>query len=841
MVASPLLAPTVCDLRTVNFTPPEAPCLINDAEFSVPNPEVFGTGRIGPFVRLSANTPVISGVNTSGRPLPLDENNSPNFTRDLPLNEIPTAPCASGLCREFFLDINESSSTEDLSLDKIRIIRHEVPDAEPTAADVAGMLDGIPCPAVWGGSCFDVYNLDAGDDNRVDLNALNPGSGSGRQNMRMLIPVANFGAADAQCPYDQGLGGDCGVFIALASRFGDQLEQDGGFEEWDVAIRPIVVVTKDAIPQADQTFMWEIEKSVDPLSANIFTGDEQIAKYTIDVTLLPTMALSNWMVRGTITIENPSQAEGDAVITNVDDIITGGTAGDITAAVVCNPALPQTLSPGQSLECTYMANLPDGDPRTNTAFVTLETGAFQSSGFDFDFTGAVEIKSTINDTVSVDDDIAAGDRSDITASTTYMYNNTYDCSNEGDNPNTADLIGDGGVILDSDDATVEIICHDLAVTKNANTSLTRDFDWMITKLVDGISSQTVLAGVETATFSYDIMVAVTGFADSDWAVAGNVTITNPNPDKGAMLTGVADVVSPAIAASVNCGVTFPHTIPANGGTLVCTYSADLLDATDRSNEATATLQNKRWDKDGGVDATLGTTEFTGSANVNFANATIARVDECIEVVDDRATAATGDDVTLGTVCENVADGGDYVAPHTFNISITFGPFSTAQCDDNTFTNIATFETVDDANDTNESGTDTQTVTVTVLCPECEAGDRLTSVTLKVVNPSSIPVRIWVTDDNGNLTRATPLTPPSPIDVAALGTEFTVVPEAPNTFFDSQNLRFWLGTFGSAIKTNSNLKVHLSCSDDPFIGQQHFGTAGSLSVTLEKVFFETTQF
>ncbi len=53
---------------------------------------------------------------------------------------------------------------------------------------------------------------------------------------------------------------------------------------------------------------------------------------------------------------------------------------------------------------------------------------------------------------------------------------------------------------------------------------------------------------------------------------------------------MTDIVSPAIAGDVDCEVTFPYILVA-GGTLNCTYSADLPDASDRTNTATATLQN----------------------------------------------------------------------------------------------------------------------------------------------------------------------------------------------------------------------------------------------------------
>jgi hypothetical protein len=52
----------------------------------------------------------------------------------------------------------------------------------------------------------------------------------------------------------------------------------------------------------------------------------------------------------------------------------------------------------------------------------------------------------------------------------------------------------------------------------------------------------------------------------------------------------------------------------------------------------------------------GTTDFSGSANVSFANADGSQVDECITVTDDQLGA-------LGTVCANES-------PKTFTYSLT---------------------------------------------------------------------------------------------------------------------------------------------------------------------------
>lgn len=121
----------------------------------------------------------------------------------------------------------------------------------------------------------------------------------------------------------------------------------------------------------------------------------------------------------------------------------------------------------------------------------------------------------------------------------------------------------------------------------------------------------------------------------------------------------------------------------------------------------------------------------------------------------------------------------------------------------------------------------------VPIPACEAGDRLVSVTLEVTAASPNPVLIEWTDDNGNLARAT-FTPVAG-SPSAVGDQFTIVPAGGNTFFDSQNLRFRLNGVVSR-----NLKVHLSCSDDPAIGDSHSGTANGASATLVKTGFVPMQ-
>ena len=223
-------------------------------------------------------------------------------------------------------------------------------------------------------------------------------------------------------------------------------------------------------------------------------------------------------------------------------------------------------------------------------------------------------------------------------------------------------------------------CYDieLKVEKTANTSLKRTHTWTIDKSADQDKVTLPVGG--TSPVNYSVKVDQTS-KDSDWKVDGTIKVTAP---VNATVTGVSDVITPGNITNTNvdCGVSFPHALQA-GQELNCTYSADLPDATTRTNTATAT------------SGTDGVKDGTGTAEVNFANATVEEIDEQIDVTD----SLQGN---LGTV--NAAD-----APKTFNYTRNVGPYE--QCGNFEVPNTASFTT----NDTGTKGEDSWTVAVTVLC------------------------------------------------------------------------------------------------------------------------------
>ena len=466
-----------------------------------------------------------------------------------------------------------------------------------------------------------------------------------------------------------------------------------------------LTVTKDADPTFSVEYDWTITKTVDPTSLDLFDGDSDDVTWTVVWDRDNGTPLGH-AVSGTITIDNPAPIAADDV--SVVDSLTGG----INATVDCDPLTmgDQTTVdvPAEgSATCEYSTSLPDGTTRTNTATATL-FGEEYSGTASVDFTGVnpteIDATATITDDRGPLNQLESGDGST-------SYPETFTCGeDEGNHVNTAVVTETDTGESANDPADVTVTCHELTVTKDANTSFDRDYDWVIEKTrvfatdeVDGDLDPTTLTldpdQIYTLTYEIEVDLAAIPFVDSNWAVEGTITVDNPAPIAADDVV-VSDSISGYGAADfLDCDpVTLGEQTTvdiAAGGSVDCAYSAALPDASDRTNTATATLFGVGYD---------------GTADVLFAGADITEIDECITVVDDNGTPLNLlDDVTLGTVCA------DDPLPHTFTHTIDVGPFEV--CGIFEFTNTASFTTVDDDNDTDESGSADYTVIIDVPCPE----------------------------------------------------------------------------------------------------------------------------
>jgi len=438
-----------------------------------------------------------------------------------------------------------------------------------------------------------------------------------------------------------------------------------------------LTATKTANATYTRTYTWTIDKSVSPDTWDLFTGDSGTSDY--DVFVDQTAIDSDFVVSGDITVNNPTPF---SVSFSVSDSV-GGT----DATVNC---LTNTLDPGDSTSCSYSASLGGAVNGTNTATITSNTanvgGATASADYTFGDPTTVVGYPTINVSDSVQGPLgpASGD-------TTFEYSRTFTCDgDEGLNNNTATIDETG----QSDDASVMVNCYALAVTKDVDPSFDRDWEWTIEKSAD--QSSLLLSEGQLFQVNYEVTVSALA-VDSNHEVTGTISVDNPAPID-ATINSVNDIVSPGIAATVDCGVTFPYTLPA-GGTLTCTYSADLPDGEDRTNTATATLQNYSYDAEL-IATPSGTTDFSFTANVSFGDPT-TETDECIDVSDTHVGF-------LGTVCAGAA-------PQTFTYSLWFGADPDAdvvlECGDNTHVNVASFET----NDPGATGSSSWTVNANVAC------------------------------------------------------------------------------------------------------------------------------
>jgi len=218
-ILAPLPAGAVitCDLTTLTS------CDLGTAIYRRGDTQPSGSGIFNSFVRTNTNNAVEEGYNTSKRPLnagnfETEINNSPTFTRDLLLTEVPIVTIGNVQYREFQLDINQQSSNPLLSLDNVRIF------LSSTGGNVATDNSGSGLGTL-------IYELDPllVDTNGILLN-YNLNSGSGQADMFLDVQASLFVG---------------GTYVYLWSQFGAQQPNspctnpptcinNDGFEEWSV-------------------------------------------------------------------------------------------------------------------------------------------------------------------------------------------------------------------------------------------------------------------------------------------------------------------------------------------------------------------------------------------------------------------------------------------------------------------------------------------------------------------------------------------------------------------------------------------------------------------------------
>jgi hypothetical protein len=218
----------------------------------------------------------------------------------------------------------------------------------------------------------------------------------------------------------------------------------------------------------------------------------------------------------------------------------------------------------------------------------------------------------------------------------------------------------------------------LDVSKTVETEWTRKYNWDIEKTGDKTDlGDVIIPG--SSEVNYTVTLSLKDPTDSGWNVSGLITIHNPWPD-AATITGVTDAIGfdglADLNAIVRCPadetldeITFDHTLPA-GGTLVCSYSADLSEAQAagvEDNTATVTTSGAI---QGGSDTKA----------VAFDTDPTYELDRCVTVSDDKYGPLSPDEVCIDDLDANE----EYVYNYKMDVLVGI-----TVCEPGSFKNTAT--------------------------------------------------------------------------------------------------------------------------------------------------------
>jgi len=640
-----------------------------------------GTGNFDPFLTLSTNDPTEKGYNTTAASGQFNTFFGGGRTHPLKASAIPAFEVDGVLYREFSLDANDQGNDDYMSIDRFKVLLDN-------QNDLTGFADGA-LPTFSNDDTTKAtlaYHMDDGTVVLMRSQGLTPGSGV--SDVSVYLPDSIF---PANCYYGSPT---CTQWVYLYTEMGGfdgasgpvtgkNWDVTAGFEEWRTQLLPVVSVTKTAVTSYTQPYTWTVDKKVrvngtcvDPATVNLFKGDSQTADWCITPTRVAGTP-SNPTVSGSITITNPT---GGTVITEDIDAVISAKPTDVidqggaktTATVTCPVTFPHTLKAGQSLVCTYTAPVASATNGTNTASVLLNDS-------DLPYTGSAAVDfstATVNETnenATLTDLVGPLNQAAVSGQTVYV-SKTYTCNaDQGTKNNTATVTPTEGGTPASDPASLTINCASLTVTKDASTTYTRTFPWTINKSVTP-ATWDLFTG-DSGTSKYTVAVTKGTGADDTFAVSGNIRVHNP-ASIAATLTGVSDVMTGALAATVNCGVTFPYSLAA-GANLDCTYSRSLPTKDARTNTATATLQNHSYTS-AGVGSNSGTTDFSGTAAVTFSATPSALVNDTIHVTDTYADDLGAFSATGSTTYDRTftCDGDAGAHGNTATITET-GQFSSA--------------------------------------------------------------------------------------------------------------------------------------------------------------------
>ena len=521
-------------------------------------------------------------------------------------------------------------------------------------------------------------------------------------------------------------------------------------------------VSKTATPAFARTYSWDITKQVKKQGAadntygasttyNMFVGDEGVVTYKVVATRNVTDGSYN--VSGNITVTNPSTSSGPVTLQSLSDLIdNGGGSATIGACTLDGApfAIPASIPANKSVICAYtktgVSSNPGSTTFTNTANATgritkAQTGTTDDKAFSgsatFSYVGVTP--STMGPaTVTVTDNFnGAGAQNLVTnydgSSPIPTYDRTLSCSTTGSTtyPNTAEIVQTSQTAS----AGVTINCYNISVAKTAQARLRRTWPWTLVKAKDDaaagqVQPTTITLGVgQTYTYYYKVTATAGAPVDDQFGVGGTITVTNNAPaGLTAAIASVVDTVNQG-GTKTACPVTGAPATIAGSANAQATYDCVLPNGTNGKNIATARTQNRRFTGTGSTNLS-GTTLYGDSVAVTFPG-TITRVNDCVNVYDDRKTPQL-----LGTVCaDNATRPFAYdLSPKTFNYSLTLPALSSCGASQ-TFINTASTVFRLSNGTLGSAATPPSSITLTLQSAPCTQGCTLTQGYWKTHNSS----------------------------------------------------------------------------------------------------------
>ena len=196
--------------------------------------QASGTGLFDPFVRLQGS-PTEKGYNTCsqsscGGDVTQFDTKTGSWTKAILASAIPVVDCGGDLtgtsCWELFVDINDGNSAKRISLNEVEVWL-------TSNARLTGYVD----PSGFPSGATKVYDFSGA----ILINDVNQGSGRG--DLRYLIPVQTFAAGDFFVLYSK-WGTTSGTTTGQFGTGG--WASEGGFEEWKVRKAPNLTIVKTA-------------------------------------------------------------------------------------------------------------------------------------------------------------------------------------------------------------------------------------------------------------------------------------------------------------------------------------------------------------------------------------------------------------------------------------------------------------------------------------------------------------------------------------------------------------------------------------------------------------------